>query len=312
VFTRASEDIARLARAWLARLAGERRLAVRTVRGYGRDLDGFLDFLAGHRGGPVDRADLAGLAPADLRAWLADRQRRGYARSSTARALAALRSFLRFLERTHGIACPAARAIRFGGAKRALPRALAPPEAAALTEAAAEAGTRPGWIELRDRALLLLLWGSGLRIGEALALTRGALGPEPAALRSLAVRGKGGRDRLVPVLPEVAEALAAYCVACPWTLPADGPLFRGARGGPLQPAIVQRRVRELRAALGLPETATPHALRHSFASHLLADGADLRAIQELLGHRSLSTTQIYTRVEAERLAALHAARHPRG
>lgn len=312
MFTRASEDIARLARAWLARLAGERRLAVRTVTGYGRDLDGFLDFFAGHRGGPVDRADLAGLAPADLRAWLADRQRRGYARSSTARALAALRSFLRFLERTHAIACPAARAIRFGGAKRALPRALAPPEAAALTEAAVEAGTRPGWIELRDRALLLLLWGSGLRIGEALALTRGALGSDPAALRSLAVRGKGGRDRRVPVLPEVAEALAAYCAACPWTLPADAPLFRGARGGPLQPAIVQRRVRELRAALGLPETATPHALRHSFASHLLADGADLRAIQELLGHRSLSTTQIYTRVEAERLAALHAARHPRG
>jgi integrase/recombinase XerC len=312
VFARASDDIARIARAWLARLSGERRLAVRTVAGYGRDLDDVFAFLAVHRGKPVDRSDLAGLAPADLRAWLADRQRRGYARSSTARALAALRSFLRFLERSHGIACPAARAIRFGGAKRALPRALAPSEAAALTGAAAEAERPANWLDLRDRALLLLLWGSGLRIGEALALTRGALGPDPAALRTLAVRGKGGRDRLVPVLPRVAEALAAYCAACPWRLTREAPLFRGARGGQLQPAVVQRRVRELRVALGLPETTTPHALRHSFASHLLADGADLRAIQELLGHRSLSTTQIYTRVDAERLTALHAARHPRG
>lgn len=312
LFTQATDEIARSARAWLARLAGERRLAARTVAGYGRDLDGFLAFLAEHRGGPVGPGELAGLAPADLRAWLAARQNRGYARSSTARALAALRSFLRFLERTRGIACPAARAIRLGGVRRALPRALAPEEAEALAGSALASPGGAPWLALRDRALLLLLWGSGLRIGEALGLSRGALGPDPAALRTIGIRGKGGRERVVPVLPEVAEALAAYCAACPWPLSADRPVFRGARGGPLQPAVVQRRVRALRVALGLPETATPHALRHSFATHLLADGADLRSIQELLGHRNLSTTQIYTRVEVERLLALHALHHPRG
>lgn len=312
MFAQVSDEIARIARAWLDRLAGERRLAVRTVAGYGRDLDGFFAFFARHRGGPIGRAELAGLEPADLRAWLADRQVGGYARSSTARALAALRGFMRFLERTEGIPCPATRAIRLAGLRRSLPRALEPEEAAALATGALEAAQRPPWIALRDRALLLLLWGSGLRIGEALGLARGALGADPRTLRSLPVRGKGGRERIVPVLPEVAEALAAYCTACPWELVADRPLFLGARGGPLQPAVVQRLVRTLRIALGLPETATPHALRHSFASHLLAEGADLRAIQELLGHRNLSTTQIYTKVETARLLALHAAHHPRG
>lgn len=307
----ATPEIAGLARAWLDRLAGERRLAARTVAGYGRDLAAFVTFLAHHRAGPVGRAELAGLGPRDLRAWLAERQRRGFARSSTARAMAALRSFFRFLERGHGLACPAARAVRVGGVRRALPRALAPTEAAALAEATLEARREP-WIALRDTALLLLLWGSGLRLGEALALPRGALGPDPAAVRSLAVRGKGGRERVVPVLPEVAGALARYIAACPFALAVDGPLFRGARGGRLQPAIVQRLVRGLRAALGLPETTTPHALRHSFATHLLGDGADLRSIQELLGHRSLSTTQLYTKVDAARLLAVHAAHHPRG
>jgi integrase/recombinase XerC len=307
----ATPEIAGLARAWLERLEGERRLAARTVVAYRRDLTAFLAFLARHLGGPVGRPELAGLGPAELRAWLAERHRRGSARSSTARAMAALRSFFRFLERGHGLACPAARAVRVGGVRRALPRALAPAEAEALAEAAVE--TRgENWIALRDGALLLLLWGSGLRIGEALALPRGALGADPAAARSLAVRGKGGRERVVPLLPEVARALARYAAACPFTLAADGPLFRGARGGRLQPAIVQRLVRELRVALGLPETTTPHALRHSFATHLLGGGADLRSIQELLGHRSLSTTQLYTKVDAARLLAVHAAHHPRG
>ncbi len=308
----AGEEVAGLARAWLARLAAERRLAPRTVAGYRADLDEFLGFLARHRGGPVGSSELAALAPTDIRAWLADRQRRGYARSSTARALAAVRGFFRFVERELAVSCPAARAVRLGGVRRALPRPLSPEEAAALGEAAGRAPDRPAWIALRDRAILLLLWGTGLRIGEALGLSRGALGPEPGSVRELTVRGKGGRERIVPVLPVVAEALAAYCAACPWPLPAARPLFRGARGGPLQPAVVQRLVRELRLALGLPETATPHALRHSFASHLLADGADLRVIQELLGHRSLSTTQVYTRVDAQRLRAVHARHHPRG
>ncbi|MCS6780771.1 MAG: tyrosine-type recombinase/integrase, partial [Geminicoccaceae bacterium] len=173
------------------------------------------------------------------------------------------------------------------------------------------APARAAWLVARDRALLLLLWGAGLRIGEALALTRADLGTEPAALRSLRVRGKGGRERLVPILPAVAEALAAYVAACPFPLAAEAPLFRGSRGGALNQGVVQASVRRLRQALGLPETTTPHALRHSFATHLLSDGADLRAIQELLGHRSLSTTQIYTRVDAARLLAVHGAHHPR-
>lgn len=310
MFARASEDLAAHARAWLDRLAGERRLAPRSVQGYGRDLDGFLAFLAEHLGGPVGSDAIRALGPLDFRAWLAERQRRGYARRSTVRAMAAVRGFLRYLERTAAIPCPAARAIRVGGARGSLPRALAPAEARALA-AAASAPDAPPWIALRDRALLLLLWGAGLRIGEALALTRGELGAEPAALRSLRIRGKGGRERLVPILPAVAEALAAYVESCPFSLSAEAPLFRGARGGALSQGVVQASVRRLRLALGLPETTTPHALRHSFASHLLSDGADLRAIQELLGHRSLSTTQVYTRVDAARLLAVHGAHHPR-
>ena len=204
---------------------------------------------------------------------------------------------------------PALVALRTPKVARHLPRPLSTGQAGEIL-AGADDG-RVDWTGKRDAALLLLLYGAGLRIGEALALDRGAAGPDPAALRELRVVGKGGRQRLVPILPVAAAALADYLAACPYAGGPDAPLFRGARGGRLQAGVVQKRVRELRRLLGLPETATPHALRHSFATHLLAGGADLRAIQELLGHASLSTTQGYTAVEGERLMQLYHRAHPR-
>ncbi|HFD14671.1 MAG TPA: recombinase XerC, partial [Rhodospirillales bacterium] len=287
-----------------------KRMAGRTVIAYETDLASFFAFLAEHLGGPPGVAALRELRVTDFRAWLARRHARGLARSSTARALAAVRGFFRHADRRHGLHNPALAALRVPPPQRPLPRPLEPEQAMSLTEAARrEEG--PAWVLLRDHALLQLLYGCGLRIGEALALDRAALGAEPAALRTLRVRGKGDREREVPVLPVVAEALAAYVAACPHSLPPQGPLFRGVRGGRLDGSVVRRRVRELRTALGLPDSATPHALRHSFATHLLAAGADLRVIQELLGHASLSTTQGYTAVDASRLLALYERAHPR-
>ena len=224
--------------------------------------------------------------------------------------MAAVRGFYRYLDRHHGLHNPALAALRTPRLPRRLPRPLSAAQALDVVEAADDG--RIDWTGRRDAALLTLLYGAGLRIGEALGLTRGALGAAPAELRELRVTGKGGRQRVVPVLPVVAAALADYLEACPYGggRP-DSPLFVGARGGPLQAGVVQRRVRGLRRLLGLPETATPHALRHSFATHLLAGGADLRAIQELLGHASLSTTQGYTAVDAARLMDLYRRAHPR-
>jgi integrase/recombinase XerC len=306
----AAADLASVAAEWRAWLAAERRLAARSVTAYGRDLAAFVAFLKGHLGeGEVTVAHLAGLTLADFRAWLAERHKDEFARSSTARAVAAVRGFFRFLDRRHGVHNPALKAMRTPRLPRRVPRPLSPDQAEELAENAGEAGL--AWVGLRDKALLLLLYGGGLRIGEALALDRGDLGRDVAALRTLRVRGKGGKERLVPVLPAVAEALAAYLAAHPSPpLPAE-PVFAGVRGKRLQPAVVQKRVRELRGMLGLPESATPHALRHSFATHLLGSGADLRAIQELLGHASLSTTQGYTAVETRRLFELYSKAHPR-
>jgi integrase/recombinase XerC len=295
---------------WRQWLASERRLAVLTRHGYADDLAGFLRFLAEHKGGLVQLADLAALGLPDLRAWLARRHTDGYARTSTARAMAAVRGFFRYADRRHGLHNPALQAIRTPRLPHRVPRPLAEVDARELIESA-RTEARDGWVGLRDTALLLLLYGAGLRIGEALALDREAAGTDPRASRSLRVHGKGGKERLVPILPVLAEALAAYLDACPAPpLPHD-PLFKGVRGGRLQQGVVQKLVRELRIGLGLPETATPHALRHSFATHLLGAGADLRAIQELLGHASLSTTQGYTEVDARRLLALYARAHPR-
>jgi integrase/recombinase XerC len=301
-------EVAALAAAWLGWLAHEKRQAGATVKAYRTDLEGFLAFCAEHLGEPPGPDRLTGLRAAEFRAWLAERHRQGLARTSTARALAALRSFYRYLDREHGRHNPALKALRTPRLPRRLPRPLSAGQASQLLDAAPAA--RLDWIAKRDAAMLLLLYGAGLRIGEALALERAAAGREPARLRQLLITGKGGRQRLVPLLPVIAAAIDDYLAACPYQEP-DGPLFLGARGKRLQAPIVRRLMQELRRRLSLPESATPHALRHSFATHLLAGGADLRTIQELLGHASLSTTQGYTGVDGARLMRLYHQAHPR-
>jgi integrase/recombinase XerC len=301
-------EVAALTAAWLDWLAHEKRQADATVKAYRADLDGFLGFCAEHLGGPPDPSSLTGLRAADFRAWLAGRHRRGLARTSTARALAALRSFYRYLDREHGRHNAALQALRTPRLPRPLPRPLSTDQAEEMLDAPPAA--RLDWIAKRDAALLLLLYGAGLRIGEALSLPRAAVGRDPAGLRQLLITGKGGRQRLVPLLPLVAGAIDDYLTACPYAGP-DGPLFLGARGKRLQAPVLRRTMQELRRRLALPETATPHALRHSFATHLLAGGADLRTIQELLGHASLSTTQGYTGVDGARLMRLYHQAHPR-
>ncbi len=291
---------------WLTRLAVERRYSPHTIAAYRRDVAGFFAFLANHLGHSSGLQDLAGLSAADFRGFLAARQRDGASRTSIARYLSSLRGFFRHLER-HALGSNAAiGSLRGPRVPASLPKALSAEEAREAMAAVAD-GHGPAWVARRDTAILLLLYGCGLRIGEALGLRRGAA-PLGDAVRIL---GKGNKERIVPVLPVVAEAVTRYVDACPLPLPGDGPLFVGVRGGPLQPGVVQKRVRALRPALGLPETATPHALRHSFATHLLAGGGDLRTIQELLGHASLSTTQRYTAVDAGRLQAVYQAAHPR-
>lgn len=295
---------------WRSWLLHEKRQAAASVKAYQSDLLAFLAFCAEHLGEPPTPALLVGLTAADFRAWLAARHRAGSARTSTARALAAVRNFYRFLDRQHGRHNPALKAMRTPRLVRRLPRPLSPGQAGELIETV-PAFARAGWQAKRDTALLLLLYGAGLRIGEALGLQRRDVGSRPGALRALTVTGKGNKQRVVPILPVIAEALAAYVSECPFELAPDRALFVGARGRRLQPAVVRRQVQMVRRLLGLPETATPHALRHSFATHLLAGGADLRTIQELLGHASLSTTQGYTGVDGERLMRLYLLAHPR-
>jgi len=301
-------ELAAAAAEWQTWLSDGRRSSAHTIAAYRRDLGGFLGFLTEHLGGPPGIAALGALAPADLRAWLARRVGAGLARSSNARALSVVRGFLRWLERRGALEAAALVAVRGPRLPRTAPRPLTVDEAAAMVEALAEPAPED-WIGHRDAALALLLYGCGLRIGEALGLSR-AVAPR-AEDRTLRVTGKGRKIRLVPVLPTVTEAIDAYIACCPHPLPPDGPLFVGARGGPLSPRILQRRMQALRIGLGQPDWATPHALRHSFATHLLAHGGDLRAIQELLGHASLSTTQRYTAVDAERLLAVYREAHPR-
>jgi integrase/recombinase XerC len=295
--------------AWLGHLADERRVADKTVEAYGRDMRFLLGFLAGHLGGAPSLTDLAGLAPRDIRAYMASRRGDGLGNRSLMRALAALRSFARFVDPKGTGLSAALAAIRSPKLPRSLPKPVAASSARELVDPATRAGeAREPWVLARDAAVLSLLYGCGLRITEALSLTRREA---PVAGRTLTVTGKGGKQRGVPIIPAVAAAVDAYLAICPWRLEPNGPLFVGAKGGPLSPRIVQRAMEGLRGALGLPETATPHALRHSFATHLLSRGGDLRSIQELLGHASLSTTQIYTEVDPARLLAVHAASHPR-
>ena len=291
---------------WMRRLAHERRASAHTVAAYRRDLAAFFSFLAAHLGGAPALADLAALRPADFRGYLAHRRGEGLGAASMARALSAVRSFFRFLEREGRVHNPALGTVRTPKRPRAVPRPLAVGDAReALAQAADGAGA--GWIRARDTAVLTLLYGCGLRISEALGLDRGVL---PLG-RSIVVVGKGGKQRMVPVLPVVREAVDAYAAAVPFALRPSDPLFVGVRGARLQPGIVQKRMRGVRAALGLPDSATPHALRHSFATHLLAAGGDLRSIQELLGHASLATTQRYTEVDSARLLEVYDAAHPR-
>ena len=293
--------------AFLSHLSHERRMAAKTVEAYGSDLAGFLGFLRGHLGRQPSLNALANLKARDIRAYLAARRRDGLTDASIARLLSSIKALYRWLSRAHGI--ENAEIGYLQGPRRA-PRLPRPVSVDAAKDILHEADTEPDadpWIAARDVAVLSLLYGAGLRISEALSLT-GADVPAPERLR---VKGKGGKVRIVPLIQPVRDAIEDYARLCPYALPRTQPLFRGAKGGPLSPRIIQGRMQALRGILGLPETATPHALRHSFATHLLANGADLRAIQTLLGHASLSTTQVYTGVDSSQLRAAHAAAHPR-
>jgi integrase/recombinase XerC len=303
----AAADTREAAEAWLQWLGAERRASQHTLSAYASDLGQFFAFLADHLGHPPGLADLAGLRAADVRAWLARRQGQNYRAASAARGLSAVRSFFRRLQRQGHAASAAMAAVRSPKRPRTLPRPLGQAQAEATVAMDEVEGETPAWVALRDRAVLMLLYGCGLRIGEALALN----GREKFDGDSLVVTGKGNKQRLVPVLPAVKAAIDAYRAACPFPLGAGDALFRGARGRRLDAAIVQKRVRSLRATLNLPAHATPHSLRHSFATHLLSGGADLRSIQELLGHASLATTQRYTEVDATRLMAVYDQAHPR-
>lgn len=299
-------DLARLIGSWRAWLQTERRVSPNTLIAYETDLFAFFRFLAEHLGGAPSVDDMASLRPADFRSWLARRTTAGLARQSTARALSVVRGFFRWAERNGHFSNHAIRAIRAPKLPHSVPKPLSVSDAAALLDLVGELAEEP-WVGLRDIALFTLLYGCGLRISEALGLTRG----EAPEGETLTVLGKGGKQRMVPVLPAVREAVAAYISACPIELARDEFLFRGVRGGRLNPAVAQRRMRTVRGWLGLSETATPHALRHSFATHLMAGGGDLRAIQELLGHASLSTTQRYTEIEDLHMLAEYRAAHPR-
>lgn len=286
--------------AWRDHLSLDRRRSVHTVRAYVATAERFLEWLADT--GPGGRAALVDLSASDLRAYLAARRADGIGNASAARELSALRTFLRFVGGEEA-RVPVLRGPRV---KPGVPRPVAPDDVVELAGEVAD-GAREPWIGARDWALLLLLYGAGLRISEALSLTGGAL-PPPDALR---VTGKRGKTRIVPLLPQVREAITAYAGACPFTLGANEALFRGARGGPLNAGTIRASVRIARRRLGLSERATPHALRHSFATHLLGRGADLRSLQELLGHASLSSTQIYTQVDAAHLLDVYRNAHPR-
>ena len=298
-------------RRWLAHLGAERRMSPKTVEAYERDVRQFLGFLTEHTGEQPTLKSLAAIEPRDVRAFMASRRGEGIGSRSLMRSLAGARSFARFLERNGKGKVGALSAVRAPKIPKTLPKPLTAASAKRLVDTDLRAGEeREPWVLARDAAVLALLYGSGLRISEALGLTREAV-PAPGKGDVITVRGKGNKARMVPVLPQVLQAIADYVALCPYDLPDQGPIFVGARGGPLSPRILQLTMARLRGALGLPETATPHALRHSFATHLLARGGDLRAIQELLGHASLSTTQIYTAVDSEQLLQVYRSAHPR-
>jgi len=302
----ADTALSRALRDWRRWLTHEKRASPHTIDAYARDLRGFLSFLQQHLGETPGLDDLNGLSAADFRAWMARRATAGLSRSSTARAMSVLRNFFRWLERNGYGGNHAIRAMRSPKRPHGIPRPLPVADADLLLQSVDLLPGEP-WETRRDVALFTLLYGCGLRISEALGLAR----RDAPTGDSLRVTGKGGKERMLPVLPIVRDSVAAYLAACPWRPGDGGPLFLGVRGKRLNPGVAQRRLRELRVLLGLPQTVTPHALRHSFATHLLGAGVDLRSIQELLGHASLSTTQRYTEVDAEGLMAVYRAAHPR-
>jgi integrase/recombinase XerC len=303
-------DLAAAKARWLVALAHGRRLSPKTVEAYDRDVTSFLRFLAGHLGEPPDLDAMAGLAPREVRAFIAARRAEGLEPRSLMRALAALRAFARHLEREGLATIAALSAVRGPKLPQSLPKPLAPVAARQVADPAMRAGeTRAPWILARDAAVLALLYGSGLRISEALGIL--AKDAPVTGVDSVTVVGKGQKMRSVPVIAPVQRAVEDYLALVPHGLAPDGPLFVGQRGGPLSPRIIQLAMERLRGALGLPDSATPHALRHSFATHLLGRGGDLRSIQELLGHASLSTTQIYTKIDTTELMRVHRAAHPR-
>jgi integrase/recombinase XerC len=307
----ADETVAREMTRWLTHLRSERRLSPKTLEAYARDLRQCLDFLCGHWGTRVTLARFSLLEASDIRAFMAMRRADEIASRSLMRALAGLRSFGRFLEREGKGKVGALSAIRAPKIGKSLPKPLPVASAKRLADADERAGeTRETWILARDAAVMALLYGSGLRISEALSLKRRDV-PKPGEGDVLIVNGKGNKTRMVPVLQNVLALIAEYVGMCPHMLVQDAPIFVGARGGPLSPRIIQLTMERMRGALGLPDSATPHALRHSFATHLLSRGGDLRAIQELLGHASLSTTQIYTGIDSERLLEVYRSAHPR-
>jgi integrase/recombinase XerC len=307
----AADDVTLAMTRWLAHLRAERRLSPKTSEAYARDVRQFLVFLAEHWGKRVTLAGFAALQASDVRSFMAMRRASEIGGRSLMRALAGLRSFGRFLEREGKGKVGALSAIRAPKVGKTLPKPIQVAAAKRFADADERAGeTRDPWIWARDAAVMALLYGSGLRISEALGLKRREV-PLPGAGDVLVVTGKGNKTRMVPVLQNVLALVQDYVAMCPHPLPAEGAIFVGARGGPLSPRIIQLTMERLRGALGLPDSATPHALRHSFATHLLSRGGDLRAIQELLGHASLSTTQIYTGIDSERLLEVYKTAHPR-
>lgn len=291
---------------WLAHLRALDGAAENTLKAYTTDITGFLAFLADHRGGTEGLRGIITLPQTDMRAWMAHERGRGVGARSLARALSAVKGFTAWLADREGLDATAALSTRAPKFRRKLPRPLAVDAALDVLHSVGD-DAREDWIAARDTAVVTLLYGCGLRISEALGLT-GAAHPLPEVLR---ITGKGGKERLVPVLPAARQAVAHYVSLCPYDISAASPLFVGMRGGPLNPRLISAAMERVRARLGLPATATPHALRHSFATHLLSAGGDLRTIQELLGHASLSTTQAYTAVDTARLMEVYAKAHPR-
>lgn len=305
--TSLSPDAAAVAQAWLASLKSERRMSTKTLEAYARDFGQFAAFLSEHLGAPPTNGELAELTVSDFRAFLARRRVKGVESRSLARQLSSLRSFYRHAEKKGLFRNAALSALRSPKLPHAVPKPLSPEKAKQVAKADVLATEEtPRWVLARDQAVLTLLYGCGLRISEALTLTA-----KQAEAPVLSITGKGNKTRLVPLLPVAREAITLYRSLCPLAVPPGEPMFRGVKGGPLNARNIQLLVARLRGALGLPETATPHALRHSFATHLLANGADLRVIQELLGHASLSTTQVYTEVNRAHLLAQYRKAHPR-